>query len=216
MRIRGRLLSFAVLLTVAFLLAGCIGDGGKKDQTVAEFIVEMEKAFASLDAEKIADIIYFPIVLPDLPEDSELEQIVGESDKITRDMFVTATKDAFKALRDGGASLELDVRDGYKVVESGNTAVVSEAVFELKGAVKEEIAGQAVLKLIEGLSKVGELDLPDGWEDAVKPAWEVIAAMIKEANGGEWPEEFEDVYDEIEFELKKADKKWKLYANPEA
>jgi hypothetical protein len=40
--------------------------------------------------------------------------------------------------------------------------------------------------------------------------------MIKEANGGEWPEEFEDVYDEIEFELKKADKKWKLYANPEA
>ncbi len=176
----------------------------------------MEKAFASLDAEKIADIIYFPIVLPDLPEDSELEQIVGESDKITRDMFVTATKDAFKALRDGGASLELDVRDGYKVVESGNTAVVSEAVFELKGAVKEEIAGQAVLKLIEGLSKVGELDLPDGWEDAVKAAWEVIAAMIKEANGGEWPEEFEDVYDEIEFELKKADKKWKLYANPEA
>ena len=63
-----------VLLAAAVLLWGCWGGGTKKVQSVDEFLAQMVTALSSFDANKIANLYSFPLLLdPELPGQEELK-----------------------------------------------------------------------------------------------------------------------------------------------
>ena len=66
MKANNRWLSIVAVLIVTLMLTGCLGGGGKanlQDQTVPQFLEEVTDAVASLQATRIADLIYFPITI---------------------------------------------------------------------------------------------------------------------------------------------------------
>ena len=65
MKANNRWLNIIAVLIVTLMLTGCLGGGGKvnlPDQTVPQFLEEVTDAVASLQATRIADLIYFPII----------------------------------------------------------------------------------------------------------------------------------------------------------
>jgi len=208
----------AVLLTAALLLWGCWGGGTKKEQTVDEFLAQMETALNSLDANKIANLYSFPILLdPVLPGQDEL--------KFERQHFVRMIQGALTAAKEGGAVFEVKFVEP-KYQENSDSAVVETQVY-MKVKIDEETAHnvfvafvndfidvfmeryEEVLKEIlkEFFDEIPDDLIPDDFTEIAEQLWDALMA----GEPVEWPVE-EEITEEVFFELTKTkvNGKWKL------
>ncbi|WP_461372027.1 hypothetical protein [Candidatus Darwinibacter acetoxidans] len=201
----------AVLLTAALLLWGCWGGGTKKEQTAEEFLAQMETALSSLDANKIADLFAFPILLdPVLPGQDEL--------KFERQHFVRMIQGALTAAKEGGAVFEVKFVEP-KYQEKSDSAVVETQVY-MKVKIDEDTAHNVFVAFVNDLFDVFmELyeevlkeilkeffdEIPDDFTEIAEQLWDALMAGEPE----EWPVE-EEITEEVFFELTKVNGKWKL------
>ena len=202
----------AVLLTAALLLWGCWGGGTKKEQTAEEFLAQMETALSSLDANKIADLFAFPILLdPVLPGQDEL--------KFERQHFVRMIQGALTAAKEGGAVFEVKfVKPKYYQENSDSTVVETQVYMKVK--IDEETAHNVFVAFVNDLIDVFmELyeevlkeilkeffdEIPDDFTEIAEQLWDALM----EGESVEWPVE-KEITEEVFFELTKVNGKWKL------
>lgn len=206
-----------VLLAAALLLWGCWGGGTKKEQTVDEFLAQMETALNSLDANKIANLYSFPILLdPVLPGQEEL--------KFERQHFVRMIQGALTAAKEGGAVFEITFGGKPDIVEEPNKAQVATELY-MKVKIDEDTAHnvfvafvndlidvfmelyEEVLKEIlkEFFDEIPDDLIPDDFTEIAEQLWDALMA----GEPVEWPVE-EEITEEVFFELTKVNGKWKL------
>ena len=200
-----------VLLAAALLLWGCWGGGTKKEQTVDEFLAQMETALNSLDANKIANLYSFPILLdPVLPGQEEL--------KFERQHFVRMIQGALTAAKEGGAVFEVKFVEP-KYQENSDSAVVETQVY-MKVKIDEDTAHNVFVAFVNDFIDVFmELyeevlkeilkeffdEIPDDFTEIAEQLWDALMA----GEPVEWPVE-EEITEEVFFELTKVNGKWKL------
>ena len=201
-----------VLLAAALLLWGCWGGGTKKEQTVDEFLAQMETALNSLDANKIANLYSFPILLdPVLPGQEEL--------KFERQHFVRMIQGALTAAKEGGAVFEITFGGEPDIVEEPNKAQVATELY-MKVKIDEDTAHNVFVAFVNDLIDVFmELyeevlkeilkeffdEIPDDFTEIAEQLWDALMA----GEPVEWPVE-EEITEEVFFELTKVNGKWKL------
>lgn len=92
------------------------------DQTVPQFLEEVTDAFASLQATRIADLIYFPIIISGTGEplavlgSNNMGIMVNESAerielRIKRDDFLEMTEELFQIPKNGDTKLLVKITD---------------------------------------------------------------------------------------------------------
>jgi hypothetical protein len=171
----------------------------------------METALSSLDANKIANLYSFPILLdPVLPGQEEL--------KFERQHFVRMIQGALTAAKEGGAVFEVKFVEP-KYQENSDSAVVETQVY-MKVKIDEETAHNVFVAFVNDFIDVFmELyeevlkeilkeffdEIPDDFTEIAEQLWDALMA----GEPVEWPVE-EEITEEVFFELTKVNGKWKL------
>ena len=203
------------------------------DQTVPQFLEEVTDAFASLQATRIADLIYLPIIISGTGEPlavlgSNNMGIMGNESaerielRIKRDDFLEMTEELFQIAKNGDTKLLvkiIDPADGkMNITVSGDMATIENAVLQIEGEVSVETA-EALFKnlmttikdfmleiLEEEMQEIADLTDTE-WDEMLDDMW---ADFLAEE---EWTEEFDLTQDLPPFKLKKENRKWKFNLN---
>ena len=233
MKANNRWLSIVAVLIVTLMLTGCLGGGGKanlQDQTVPQFLEEVTDAVGSLQATRIADLIYFPITISGTGEplaflgSNNMGAMVNESAerielKIERDDFLEMTGGLLQIAKDGNAKLLVKITDpaGGKmnITVNEDMATVENSVLLIEGEVSEETAEALFRNLMttvkdfmleileEEMQDIADFT-DDEWNEMLDSMW---ANFLAEEG---WTEEFDLTQDLAPFKLKKVNKKWKF------
>jgi len=233
--LKNRVLSFAAVLAITVLLAGCSFLGIGKDQTVQEFFDGVSAAVESLQPNRIVDLVELPITIPIGPTYEEggplsiFAQNEGDDDEdevleITRDMLIDILDDPLTIARDGGmeVSLDFDWPDGEEIetniVVDGDTAIVELVYISASVKVSEETLRNVAKELLWNLSIVlyeiedADEELREEYEEYFTSLWDELMAEY----GAEidWDEELVLLEDAPSgpIELVKDGRKWKFKA----
>ncbi len=126
-------LSVVSIIIVALFVTGCLGGAAidSQDQTVHAFINEVTTAFGDLDANKIANLFEFPVLL-ELDEDETLE--------LTQREFVQKANGFFTILKDSGLELTLRIEGSsgeVTIIEDGDMAILEDVTIYYKVKITE-------------------------------------------------------------------------------
>ena len=230
MKANNRWLNIIAVLIVTLMLTGCLGGGGKvnlPDQTVPQFLEEVTDAVASLQATRIAVLIYFPIISGTgeplaVLGSNNVGIMVNESAerielRIKRDEFLEMTEELFQIAKNGDTKLLVKITDPadgkMNITVSGDMATIENAVLQIEGEVSVETA-EALFKILMATIKdfileIFEEEIQDDltdyeWNKMLDEMWDEF--LDKQ----EWTEEFDLTQELLPFKLKKVNKKWKF------
>ena len=218
--------NLVLFILLALVLSGCkiVGsklDGGK-NQTVQEYLASVGTAIESLDANKIADLIAFPIVisLSSLDYDDDTEPILNiEEVEIKKEDFIENASKILEKISEIDFKLEVNIgdpKDGKLEIAGGNdqTAAVENAVLYVNLEISEDEAKQALQNLMEEIINIFEEAFPEDEEDEGEDFGEILEGIVEKIFESpifkEWPGEFELELPLMPLELTKEGKKWKL------
>ena len=229
--INKRLISknLVLFILLALVLSGCKIVGSKpgrdNDRTVQDYLAGLGPAIASLDANKIADLIAFPIVIPlsSLDYDDDTEPILNiEEVEIKKEDFIENASKILEKVSEIDFKLEVsigDPKDGKLEITGGNdqTAAVENAVLYVNLEISEDEAKQALENLMEEIINIFEEAFPedeeneeDEGEDFVEILEGIVEKIFESPIFKEWPDEFKLELPLECFELTKQGGKWKL------
>lgn len=230
-----RLLSknLVLFILLALVLSGCkiVGSkpGGDNDRTVQDYLAGVGPAIASLDANKIADLIAFPIVIPlEFDDEDDVVWDIAEI-KIEKADFIEYASTILTEIRNNKFELKVEINDPeegtIEITGGGNSneATVENAVLYITLEITEDAAKQALRNLQDKMMEIlkeyinnadwdedfkeaalkdledEEMDFEENWED-----------ILIDLEMQEWPGEFELELPLMPLELTKEGKKWKL------
>ncbi len=203
--------SLILVVTLALFLSGCIFGGGQ-DQTVHEYLASVGPAITSLEANKIADLIAFPIVF-DFADDDELGAYPLNFDenndwnpdwdrpelKIEKADFVKYSSKVFTKIKESSFDLTVKVDDppeGKIEIIGGNnkTATVENAVLYIT----LEISAKSAREVLHSLSDTMITILTDYIENADFDE-DVKEYLLRELQyqRDDLEEDFDEVWDEM-------------------
>ncbi|MDI9414336.1 MAG: hypothetical protein QM401_12330 [Bacillota bacterium] len=225
--------NLVLFILLALVLSGCkiVGsklDGGK-NQTVQEYLASVGTAIESLDANKIADLIAFPIVIPlEFDDEDDVVWDIAEI-KIEKADFIEYASTILTEIRNNKFELKVEINDPeegtIEITGGGNSneATVENAVLYITLEITEDAAKQALRNLQDKMMEIlkeyinnadwdedfkeaalkdledEEMDFEENWED-----------ILIDLEMQEWPGEFELELPLMPLELTKEGKKWKL------
>ncbi len=233
--------NLVLFILLALVLSGCkiVGsklDGGK-NQTVQEYLASVGTAIESLDANKIADLIAFPIVIPlEFDDEDDVVWDIAEI-KIEKTDFIEFASTILTEIGNNEFELKVEINDPeegtIKITGGGNSneATVENAVLYITLEITEDVAKQALRnlqnKMMEILEEyINNADFNDEvkedllqeleeqrnyLEDNFDEEWEeMLENVLGELGLEAWPGEFELELPLMPLELTKKGKKWKL------
>lgn len=139
MNVKARSVTLLVtILTITLLMVGCIGGGStgvSNERQIRDFLKEVEVAFKSLDAEKLANLWHYPIVI--------------EGEEVSKKDMEAAFHLAFREAKLDGLVIHefrIMVSDSDILVDSsGERAAIENVKFYMSGALDgEELPAETV------------------------------------------------------------------------